>query len=79
MGYGLPVVTTKKCVAGMELLEDKDCLVDVGSPEQLKSIMETLINDTNRKKRIAEDNLRKIAGYTVEEMAKAHIKVFESL
>ena len=79
MGYGLPVVTTKKCVAGMELLEDKDCLVDVGSPEQLKSIMETLINDTNRKKRIAEANLRKIAGYTVEEMAKAHIKVFESL
>lgn len=53
--------------------------MDVGSPEQLKSIMETLINDTNRKKRIAEANLRKIAGYTVEEMAKAHIKVFESL
>ncbi len=79
MGYGLPVVTTKKCVAGMELLEEKDCLVDVDSPEQLKSIMETLINDTNRKKRIAEANLRKIAGYTVEEMAKAHIKVFESL
>ena len=79
MAYGLPVVTTNKCVAGMELVSDKDCLIDTDSAEQLKSIMETLMWDDDRRLRIAADNLKKIAGYTVEKMAEAHIKVFENL
>ena len=79
MAYGLPVVTTNKCVAGMELVSDKDCLIDTDSAEQLKSIMETLMGDDDRRLRIAADNLKKIAGYTVEKMAEAHIKVFENL
>lgn len=79
MAYGLPVVTTNKCVAGMELVSDKECLIDTDSSEQLKSIMETLMGDDGRRLRIAADNLKKIAGYTVEKMAEAHIKVFESL
>lgn len=79
MAYGLPVVTTNKCVAGMELVSDQDCLIDTDSPEQLKSIMETLMGNDERRLRIASDNLKKIAGYTVEKMAEAHIKVFETL
>lgn len=79
MAYGLPVVTTNKCVAGMELISDKDCLVDIDNPEQLKNIMETLMNDDNRRERLAAENLMKIKGYTVEKMAEAHIKVFESI
>ncbi len=79
MAYGLPVVTTNKCVAGMELISDKDCLVDIDNPQQLKNIMETLMADDERRERLAVENLTKIKGYTVEKMAEAHIKVFESL
>ena len=79
MAYGLPVITTNKCVAGMELIADKDCLVDVDNPEQLKNIIETIVYDDNRREEIAVENLKKIKGYTVEKMAEAHIKVFESL
>lgn len=79
MAYGLPVVTTNKCVAGMELVSDKDCLIDTDSPEQLKAIMEQLMNDDRRREDVAATNLRKINGYTVEKMAKAHIRVFEEL
>lgn len=79
MAYGLPVVTTNKCVAGMELVSDKDCLINTDCPEQLKFIMETLMGDDDRRLQIAADNLKEIAGYTVEKMAEAHIKVFESL
>ncbi len=79
MAYCLPVVTTNKCVAGMELVSDKDCLIDTESPKQLKSIMETLMADDIRRNKIASDNLKKIAGYTVEKMAEAHFKVFEKL
>ena len=76
MAYGLPVVTTKKCVAGMELIADKECLVDVEDSVQLRDIMEALMNDEPRRQRLAEDNLRKISGYTVEKMAEAHMRVF---
>lgn len=79
MAYGLPVVTTNKCVSGMELISDKDCLVDIDNPQQLKNIMETLMADDERRERLAVENLTKIKGYTVEKMAEAHIKVFESL
>ena len=63
----------------MELVSDKECLIDTDSPEQLKNIMEALMVDDGRRLRIAADNLKKITGYTVEKMAEAHIKVFESL
>lgn len=79
MAYGLPVVTTNKCVAGMELIADKDCLIDTDSPEQLKAIMDNLMADDERRADIATHNLRKITNYTVEKMAEAHIKVFENL
>ena len=79
MAYGLPVVTTNRCVAGMELISDKDCLVDIDNPHQLKNIMEILMTDDERRGEIAVRNLTKIKGYTVEKMAEAHIKVFESL
>lgn len=79
MAYGLPVVTTNKCVAGVELLSDKDCLVDIDAPQQLRNIMETLMEDGERRNRLSETNLAKIKGYTVEKMAEAHKKVFESL
>lgn len=77
MAYGLPVVTTNKCVAGIELVSDKDCLVDTDDPGQLKDIMEALMADDNRRERIAVKNLTKIKNYTVEKMAEAHIKVFD--
>ena len=38
MAYGLPVVTTNKCVAGMELITNKECLIDTDNSEQLKNI-----------------------------------------
>lgn len=79
MAYGLPVVTTSKCVAGMELVSDEDCLIDTDSPLQLKHIMVTLMSDEPRRQKLAADNLRKISGYTVEKMAEAHIELFEVL
>lgn len=78
MAYGLPVVTTNKCVAGMELIADKDCLIDTDSPKQLKAIMDKLMADDERRADIATHNLSKITNYTVEKMAEAHIKVFEN-
>lgn len=66
MAYGLPVVTTNKCVAGMELITNKECLIDTDNSEQLKNIMEKLMNDSELRVEIAQQNLHKIASYTIE-------------
>lgn len=78
MAYGLPVVTTNRCVAGLELISDKDCLIDKDNPEQLRHIIENLMADSERRVKQAADNLKKIATYTIEKMVEAHIKVFEA-
>ena len=75
MPYGLPVVTTNKCVAGMELITNKECLIDTDNSEQLKNIMEKLMNDSELRVEIAQQNLHKIASYTIEKMVEKHLKI----
>lgn len=75
MAYALPVVTTKKCVAGVELLRDKRCLVDVEDVDGLRVAMERILGDDELAKRLATENLKKIRNYTIERMAEAHVKI----
>lgn len=78
MAYGLPVVTTNKCVAGIELIEDKDCLIDTDNAEQLKSILEKLMSNAELRNKYAENNLKKIQGYTIEKMVQVHLDIFNA-
>ena len=73
MAYGLPVVTTDRCVAGMELVEDgvNGYLVPVDDAAALASrLRELLASDLSAMGRIS---LEKIRNYTIENMAKAHM------
>lgn len=79
MANGLPVITTDKCVAGLELIKDGEngYIVPAENPNELaKRINELLSNDWLLEK-MARNNLQKIRRYTVENMAKLHIKVLE--
>jgi len=73
MAYGLPVITTNKCIAGLELIQDKRCIVDVGDIAQLAVIIKQLINDDISCEKLAEQNLNKIRTYTIEKMVEAHM------
>ncbi|MDE5987548.1 MAG: glycosyltransferase family 4 protein [Prevotella sp.] len=75
MAYALPVITTKKCVAGIELIQDKHCLVDVEDVDGLRVAMERILNNEDLAKRLAVENLEKISDYTIERMAEAHVKI----
>lgn len=77
MAYGLPVVTTKKCVAGMELISDKNCLVDIEDIDGLKQAIERILNNEELKNKISKDNLIKIRQYTIENMAMTHAKILD--
>lgn len=77
MAFGLPIVTTDRCVAGLELVEDgvNGCLVPVGDREALASgIREVLSSDPGK---MGAASLEKIRPYTLENMAKVHVAIFE--
>lgn len=71
MSFGLPVITTKSCVAGYELIEDYEngFLIDSEDIEDLHKKIEFLIENRNIVNRMGDNNIRKIQPYNLENMA----------
>lgn len=78
MAYGLPVITTERCVAGLELVEDgvNGYLVPVEDAQALaERISAVLASDTQE---MGQASLRKIRNYTIENMAKVHLMLLHT-
>ena len=75
MAQGLPVVTTDKCVAGLELVKNgkNGYLVPVEDEQALTQAIIKVLGDDRIT--MARESLKEIQGYTFEEMAKRHIEV----
>lgn len=80
MAMGLPVITTDKCVAGMELVEDGEngYIVAAEGVKELREKLQILMNDGELRKRMALSSLKKIEQYTFEHMADVHIEFMEA-
>ena len=78
MAFGLPVITTDRCVAGMELVEDgvNGFLVPAGEAEPLKDKMLTILSMDLRN--MGEKSFQKIQPYTIENMAKVHMDILNN-
>lgn len=72
MAQGLPVITTTKCVAGIELIEDgkNGFLLEVDDVRSLSDRMTCLASNPVLRAEMGQNNLNKIATYTFENMAK---------
>lgn len=81
MACGLPVITTDKCVAGLELIEDgiNGYIVPAEDKEELKMKIDELLENKKSGKYMGVNNLEKIQSYTYEYMARQHEKVFTLL
>ncbi|EJR44844.1 glycosyltransferase family 4 protein [Bacillus paranthracis] len=81
MSFGLPVITTDKCVAGLQLIEDdrNGYIVPVENNIALADRIETILSNTELMESMSIENIRKIKEYTIEEMVKTHIQVFEGI
>lgn len=79
MAMGLPVITTEKCVAGIELVEQgkNGYIVSVGNSDEMKEKIEILLNDLKLRENIKKNNIVKIGQYTIEKMAIRHIEIFK--
>lgn len=78
MAYGLPVVTTDRCVAGLDLIENgvNGYVVPVENAPVLAEKMNAVLSGDPGS--MGKASLRKIQPYTLENMAKTHSEIFES-
>lgn len=81
MAYGLPIVTTDKCVAGLELVEDYEngFIVPVDDERKLAEKINTVLSDEDLCSRMSKKSLEKIRQYTIENMAERHMEIFEKM
>lgn len=78
MANGLPIITTDKCIAGLELVKNGEngYIVPVDNVEELtKAINSVLENGENRK--MGELSLKIIKDYTIEKMVRTHVDIME--
>lgn len=71
MANGLPVITTDRCVAGLELVKNYDngFIVPVESVDELSIRINEIINNDELMLTMSESSLRKAKKYTIENMA----------
>lgn len=79
MSYALPVITTRKCIAGTELIRDRynGLLVEAENVEKLRSGLEEFVNSKELIDRCAQGALETIRGYTIEEMVSSHMRIMK--
>ena len=77
MSYGLPVIVSKQCVAGAELIESGRCGYQITLENQRLLLEKTkeLLLDNRLRRKMAEESLKKIKNYSIENMAEDYIKI----
>lgn len=79
MAYSLPVVTTNRCVAGLDLVEEgvNGYIVPVEDVQALAEKINAVF--TQDWIQMGQRSLEKIRPYTIEQMAKVHLEIFEKI
>lgn len=75
MAYGLPVITTDKCVAGLEMVEN-GITGDIIPVESVEALSSKLTDRDNYNRRCVLDKAKQ---YSIERMAKRHIVTFNQI
>ena len=80
MSHGLPIITSDKCVAGLELVDRSNgFIVDSENSQQASDIIRLLYNNQSLVDKLSESSLKKISNYTIESMAKRHLEIFNKI
>ncbi len=80
MAFGLPVITTTACVAGIELVDASNgFLVEAENIEALHSAIKKVLSDKTDIAALRQNSFNKIKPYTIENMADRHVEIFHNL
>ena len=78
MAQGLPVISTYGCIGAKELIDEgvNGLLIPVDEVAPIVSGVTGLLSDPVRLRSMAEESIKRIRAYTIEEMVRAHRAVF---
>lgn len=81
MANGLPVITTDKCVAGLELITEgkNGYIVPINDENALSLRANELLSNKNLQEDMSKRNIERIKMYTIENMAKKHMDIFKTI
>lgn len=81
MANGLPIITTRQCLAGIEMIEDgkNGFLIDSKNPEELFIKMREIIANDVLRMNMANNNIDKIKNYTIDSMVEFHNNFFNEI
>lgn len=81
MACALPVITTEKCGAGLELVENgvNGYLVPVDNEKALADCIQMFFNTPGVPQKMSAASLAKIRPYNIENMAVEHIRLIEKI
>ena len=79
MACGLPVVSTDRCIAAMELVGEGGFVVPAEDAEALAGAMKRILSDEAMRIRMGERNQKAMEDCTIEQIAKKHVEVIERL
>lgn len=81
MATGLPVITTDKCVAGMELISNdiNGYIIPVEDHQAIAQKIRQISSNQPLGDIIAINNLTLIKQYTIENMVNTHLEIFEKI
>lgn len=80
MANGLPVISTDRCIAALELIKqgENGLLVETENKCQMKEALLRLADSEELREKMSQGAIRTMERYTIENMAAEHMKVFES-
>lgn len=81
MANGLPIVTTDKCVAGLELVEKgvNGYVVPTNEADPLSKSVLCIISCKKLENKMSLKSLEKIKKYSIEQMAAEHFEILKNL
>ena len=81
MANALPIITTEKCNAGLELIknEENGFIVPAGDVKLLAYKIRFLYENNDIRLNIAINNIEKIKEYTIEKMVNRHLEILDIL
>ena len=78
MACGLPIITTKRCIAGLELVKNGEngFIVNVDNWNELREKILNILENEKLRNSMAKESLKRIKKYTIQNMVKAHLSIF---
>lgn len=78
MAAGLPVISTDRCIAALELIRngEEGIIVENENLQQMREALLTLVRSPELREKMSDHAIRRIRGYTIENMAAEHSRIF---